>query len=77
MATPQLYPFEREIVIVGDCKESDFAGYVGASTPSAVYTAVQAAVDKLKIIMLRLTCPSMSIRADTADGVTFKVTMKR
>lgn len=74
MAMPQLYKFEQEIVVDGDSEESDFASYVGASSPAAVFAAVQVALKKLKVI--NLTCPA-SIRADTADGVTLKVTLKR
>ena len=69
--------FDLDRRVVGEYSDAVVAGYNGAAKPAEVGPAVKEAVDKLKVVMRRLTCPTMSIKAVTPGGVVFKVTIVR
>lgn len=77
MDASRLYDYEREFVVVGDFSDDVVADYAGQADPAEVGPTVSAAANKMKNVMKHVSCPVMSIRADTPGGVTFKVTLTR
>ena len=72
-----LYDYEQEFTFVGDFSNDVFAAYAGTADPDKAKAVLVDAIKRMKSVMAFVTCPTMSIRAQTEDGHVFKVTLAR
>jgi len=78
MSEPTLYTYEFEFIFTGDYSDDAFNAYAGTADPVQAMAAVKDAIARMKTVMTYVACPTMSIRAITADGANvFKVTLNR